>query len=147
SGITGILPALILFENAVALGATGGMMWAHGAGDIFFGLILPHGLLELTCVFVAGAVGLRLFMAWVAPGPRRRAQSLADEGKAAVASVVALTAALGLSGLVEGFVTPSGLPEWLKIAIGALALAAFLAYMLAAGRRAARLAQAGRWSI
>jgi hypothetical protein len=41
--------------------------------------------------------------------------------------------------LVEGFITPSGLPTWLKIALGALALAAFAAYMLVVGRRAARI--------
>ncbi|MDR2347065.1 MAG: hypothetical protein LBD90_00290, partial [Bifidobacteriaceae bacterium] len=50
-----------------------------------------------------------------------------------------LSVALGLSGLVEGFITPSGLPTWLKIALGALALAAFAAYMLVVGRRAARI--------
>ena len=34
----------------------------------FWGLILPHGLLELTAVFVAGGVGLRLFWSWIEPG-------------------------------------------------------------------------------
>jgi uncharacterized membrane protein SpoIIM required for sporulation len=138
-GITGIFPALVLFQNAVSVGAMGGLMWSHGAADVFFSLILPHGLLELTCIFVAGAVGLRLFWAWVAPGARTRGAALADEGKAAASAVVALSAALALSGLVEGFVTPSGLPHWLKIALGALALGAFAAYMLVAGRRAARV--------
>ena len=47
------------------------------------------------------------------------------------------------SGLIEGFVTPSGLPVWAKIAIGALALAAFLAYMLVLGRRAVRAGESG----
>ncbi|MDR1633758.1 MAG: stage II sporulation protein M [Bifidobacteriaceae bacterium] len=141
-GITGFFPALMLFENSVQLGATGGMMTSYGAGDVFFSLILPHGLLELTCVFVSGAVGLRLFWAWVAPGPRTRAQSLAREGKAAAAAVVALSVALGVSGLVEGFITPSDLPSPLKITIGALALAAFLVYMVGVGRRATRILDA-----
>jgi uncharacterized membrane protein SpoIIM required for sporulation len=143
-GITGIFPAFVLFQNAVLVGATGGMMATHGAAGVFFSLILPHGLLELTCVFVAGAVGLRLFWSWVAPGLRTRAQSLANEGKAAAAAVVALSVALAVSGLVEGFVTPSALPSGVKIAIGALVLAAFLAYMLLAGRRAAAVLAAER---
>ncbi|MDR3360076.1 MAG: stage II sporulation protein M [Bifidobacteriaceae bacterium] len=138
-GITGVFPVYMLFENSVAVGAMGGLMWSRGAGEVFFGLILPHGLLELTCVFVAAAVGLKLFWAWVAPGAVTRGQALAVEGRAAAASVVALSAALGLSGLIEGFVTPSSLPGGVKIALGTMALAAFLAYMLGAGRRATRI--------
>ena len=45
------------------------------ANGLFFGLILPHGLLELTCLFVAAGVGLRLFWAWVSPGPRTRVRA------------------------------------------------------------------------
>ncbi|MDR0626960.1 MAG: stage II sporulation protein M [Bifidobacteriaceae bacterium] len=138
-GISGVFPAVVLFQNAVMVGAMGGLMWSHSAGGVFFSLILPHGLLELTCVFVAGAVGLRLFWAWIAPGQRSRAQSLAHEGTAAGAAVVGLSVALALSGLIEGFVTPSALPQWLKITLGALALTAFAAYMLLFGRRAARI--------
>ncbi|MDR2114456.1 MAG: stage II sporulation protein M [Bifidobacteriaceae bacterium] len=138
-GITGIYPVYMLFQNAVNVGAGGGLMWSRGAGDVFFGFILPHGLLELTCVFVAGAVGLKLFWAWVAPGAQTRAQALAVEGRAAAASVVALSAALGLSGVLEGFVTPSSLPGAVKITLGVLALAAFLTYLLGAGRRASRI--------
>ena len=43
-------------------------MIRHDRGGLFWGLILPHGLLELTAVFVAGGVGLRLFWSWVEPG-------------------------------------------------------------------------------
>ena len=48
------------------------IMIRHDRGDLFFGLILPHGLLELTAVFVAAGVGLRVFWSWVAPGDRSR---------------------------------------------------------------------------
>ena len=65
-------------------------MIGHGRGALFFGLILPHGLLELTAVFVAAGVGLRLFWAWVAPGPRTRAPALAQEGRAAAAVAIGL---------------------------------------------------------
>ena len=56
---------------------------------------------------------------------------------------VGLVFALGLSGLVEGFVTPSTLPWQVKIAIGAAALGVFLAYMLVLGRRAHRAGETG----
>jgi hypothetical protein len=46
---------------------------------------------------------------------------------------------LAVSGVIEAFVTPSGLPSWARIGIGAVAEAAFLAYVIVVGRRAQRL--------
>jgi uncharacterized membrane protein SpoIIM required for sporulation len=111
-------------------------MIQHGRAGVFFGLILPHGMLELTAVFVAGATGLRLFWSWVEPGPMTRGQALAREGRSASAVALGLVAVLLVSGVLEAFVTPSQLPTWARIGIGALAEAAFLAYVFVVGRRA-----------
>lgn len=135
-GVSGLWPAYVLFANAVQVGATGGMMAEAGRLDIFFSLILPHGLLELTAVFVAGAAGLRLFWTLVSPGRRPRSLALAQEGRALFTVAVSLVVVLGVSGVIEGFVTGSGLYWWLKILIGALALAAFWTYVTVFGRRA-----------
>ncbi len=143
TGITGILPVWILLQNAVSVGAIGGMMASYGELDTFLTLIAPHGQLELTAVFVAGAAALRTFWTLVDPGPRRRAAALAQEGRALVTVAVGLAGALLVSGLIEGFVTGSALPWWLKIVIGAVALAAFWAYTLVLGGRAGRGGETG----
>ena len=54
--------------NILNVAVIGALMIQHDRGSLFFGLILPHGLLELTAVFVAAGVGLRLFWSWVEPG-------------------------------------------------------------------------------
>ena len=82
-GVLGIPIVLLLFRNIANLAVIGSIMTRHGQGEHFWGLILPHGMLELTAVFVAGGVGLRLFWSWVEPGPLTRAQSLAREGRTA----------------------------------------------------------------
>ncbi|GIT81052.1 membrane protein [Leifsonia sp. LS1] len=142
-GITGLWVPYVLIQNAVGVGTAAGVMFAYGRGDVMFSYILPHGLLELTSVFVAAAAGLRIFWAWIAPGARTRAQALAEDGRALFTVAVGCAISLFVSGLIEGFVTPSDLPVWAKIAIGALALAAFLFYMLFVGRRAVRLGETG----
>ncbi|QZN84736.1 stage II sporulation protein M [Cellulomonas sp. C5510] len=142
-GISGIGPLYVLVQNAVSVGATGGMMAAHGSLDVFLTLIAPHGLLELTSIFVAGAAGLRLCWTWIAPGGRPRGRALAEEGRSLVTVAIGLVGALAVSGLVEGFVTGSTLPWWLKIVIGAMALAAFWTYTLVLGRRAVREGETG----
>ena len=142
-GVT-ILPVIwVLLQNALNIGIAGGLMAAGGKSGLFFGLILPHGLLELTCVFVAAGAGLRLGWSWIDPGPRTRSQALAEEGQAAGGLVVGLAALLFLSGLIEAFVTPSGLPTWARVGIGTAAWLGFLAYVLVAGRRAATAGELG----
>lgn len=79
---------------------------------------------------------MRLFWAWLVPGHRTRVQSLAQEGRTTLVVVVAITIGLGVSGLIEGFITGSQLAPWLKIAFGVLAVTAFWLVMFVAGRRA-----------
>ena len=142
-GVLGLPVVYVLAQNALNLGLVGGLMAVGGRLDLFFGLILPHGLLELTAVFVAAGAGLRLFWAWVEPGPRTRTQALGDEGRAAVAVALGLVLVLAVSGAVEGFVTPSGLPTWARIGIGVVVEVAFLGYVGTLGRRAVARGETG----
>ncbi|MGV9254945.1 stage II sporulation protein M [Streptomyces sp. NPDC003697] len=138
------LPVLwILFENMLNLGVGAGLMSSAGRLDTFLGLVLPHGLLELTAVFVAAGTGLRLGWTVVDPGPRSRRTALAEEGRAAVGMAIGLALVLFVSGAIEGFVTPSGLPTWARMAVGAVAELAFLAYVYVLGGRAVRAGETG----
>ncbi len=139
-----IVPVLwILWQNALNVGIAGGLMAGAGRLDLFFGLILPHGLLELTCVFVASGAGLRLGWAWIDPGPRTRSQALVQEGQAAGALAIGLAVTLMVSGVLEAFVTPSPLPTWARVGIGALVWGAFMVYVFVLGRRAAQAGSFG----
>jgi len=142
-GITGIGVVWLLAQNAINLGMVGGLMAANGRLDLFFGLITPHGLLELTAVFVAAGAGLKVFWAWIDPGPRPRVRAIAEEGRAMVTIAIGLVGVLLISGLVEAFVTPSGLPTWARIGIGALVWIGFLGYVFRFGRPAALAGETG----
>ncbi|MFF3613370.1 stage II sporulation protein M [Streptomyces sp. NPDC002580] len=138
------LPVLwILFQNMLNLGVGIGLMSSAGRLDTFLGLVLPHGLLELTAVFVAAGTGLRLGWTVIDPGPRSRRTALAEEGRAALGMAVGLALVLFVSGAIEGFVTPSGLPTWARISIGIAAELAFLLYVYVLGGRAARSGDTG----
>jgi len=145
-GVTGVWPAAVLLVNAINAGAAGGIMVSHDAGGVFFGLILPHGLLELMAVFVAAGAGLALFWAWVAPGARTRSQALAQEGRALMTIAIGLVFVLGVSGIIEAFVTPSSMPGAIKIGIGVLALASYWFYVIFFGRRAIAVGETGDMS-
>lgn len=142
-GILIVPTVAILLVNAAGVGVSGGLMDAAGRLDIFFGLITPHGLLELTAVFVAGGAGMRLGWTAIDPGPRKRADALAQEGRAAGAIVLGLAGVLLITGVIEAFVTPSGLSTAARVGIGVVAELLFLAYVFVLGRRAAHAGETG----
>ena len=142
-GIAIIPVIVVLWSNIANLGVIAGFMIDAGRADVFYGLILPHGLLELTVIFVAAGSGLRLGWSWIAPGNRTRSQALAVEGRAVGAIALGLGVWLLISGLVEAFVTPSTLPAWARITIGAVVWAGFIGYVFTLGRRAARAGETG----
>jgi len=142
-GILGVPVVLLLFYNIANLAVIGSIMIRHDHAMHFWGLLLPHGLLELTAVFVAGGVGLKLFWSWIEPRGMSRTQSVAREGRTAATVALGLVIVLLVSGLIEGFVTPSGLPTWARLAIGIAAELVFLTYVFTLGRAAYQRGQTG----
>lgn len=129
--------AVILAYNGANLGVALGLFAAAGQQPKFWGLILPHGLLELTAVVIAGAAGLRLGWAIIAPGDRRRGEALAIAGRRSVVIILGLLAVFITAGLIEGFVTGSSLPTVVRVGIGVAVELAFLTYIVVQGRAAA----------
>lgn len=133
----------VLASNGVFLGVAAGLFVHAGQADRFFGLILPHGLLELSAIVVAGAAGLRLGWAIIDPGDRSRAAALAEEGRRAVVIVLGLFVVFITAGLIEGFVTGSGLSTWFRVGVGVLAEAGFVLWIVGYGRPAASRGRTG----
>jgi len=142
-GVLGLPVVMLLFWNVANLAVIGSIMIRHGHAMHFWGLILPHGMLELTAVFVAGGVGLKLFWSWIEPAGMSRTQSVAREGRTAATVAMGLVAVLFVSGMIEAFVTPSGLPTWARLAIGATAELVFLTYVYTLGRAACLRGETG----
>jgi len=129
--------AFLLVFNGANLGVPAGLFAAAGQSGKFFGLILPHGLLELTAVVIAGSAGLRLGWSLIDPGDRPRRVALVEEGRRSVVLVLGLVATFLVAGLIEGFVTGSPLPTFARVGIGVLAEVAFVLYAVVLGRQAA----------
>jgi len=118
-GITGgVLTAAVLLFNGVLLGTVGGLAWEAGNGKYFVELVSAHGVLELSCIVVAGMAGLRLGWAIVDPGRLPRLTALRHEARRAVLIALGTAPWLVFAGLVEGFLTPTGLGLAQALAIG-----------------------------
>lgn len=138
-----VLTAFILVNNGLNLGFAAGLFAAVGQQPKFYGLILPHGLLELSAIVVAGGAGLAVGWTIIDPGDRSRTEALAEQGRRSAVIALGLMLAFVVAGTIEGFVTPSGLPTSLRVGIGVAVAAAFWTYVLVLGRRAASLGYTG----
>jgi uncharacterized membrane protein SpoIIM required for sporulation len=115
----------ILAVNGANGGIAGGMFAHVGQAGVFWGLILPHGLLELSAVVVAGAAGMRIGWTVIDPGDRLRREALASEARRAGNVLIGLVAAFLLAAAVEGFVTGRPWPTMVRVGIG---VAVFLGF-------------------
>jgi uncharacterized membrane protein SpoIIM required for sporulation len=134
--LMGLPTVFIMVFNGVNVGVAGGAFASVGELGKFFGLILPHGLLELTAVIVAGAAGLRLGWAIIAPGDRSRVDAVGLEARRAVLIALGLMVAFVVAGFIEGFITGRGVPTALRVGIGVVAELAFIAWIVVQGRSA-----------
>jgi len=118
-GLTlGTVTGLALIYNGALLGVVAGLGAGAGNGDVLIQLLVPHGVLELSCIVVAGAAGLRMGWAIIEPGRATRVASLSAEARKSVDVVLGTAAWLVLAGLVEGFVTPVGIGVVPALAVG-----------------------------
>jgi uncharacterized membrane protein SpoIIM required for sporulation len=106
--LLGLGTLYVLLQNGVMLGVVGGLAIGAGNGHSFFELVTAHGVLELSCIVVAGSAGLRFGWSIIDPGNRTRGEAVRQEARAAIEIVLGTAPWLVLAGLVEGFLTPSG---------------------------------------
>ena len=103
--LAGLGTAAVTIFNGGFIGAIIGLTIENGSSGELFRFVLPHGVLELSCIAVAACAGLRIGWALVDPGTLTRGQSLRREARPAMELVLGTMPWLVLAGLVEGFVT------------------------------------------
>lgn len=136
-------PTLLLLLNGAPVGQIGAWMATEDSGWRFLGYILPHGMLELSAIVIAGGGGLSLGWALVAPGDRTRGDAVREEGRRLFVIFLGLMLMLLFAGLIEGFITGSGLPVGVRVGIGALGWVTFVVYLVTQGRAAVALGITG----
>jgi uncharacterized membrane protein SpoIIM required for sporulation len=132
----GVGTAFVLAFNGILLGAVAGAAIEAGNGASFLEFVIPHGPLELSCIVVTAAAGLRLGWSFVEPGDRSRGDALRAEGRRAIVIVLGTAPWLVAAGIVEAFVRSAGLPSALLIAVGTGLFVAFWGLIWVLGRAA-----------
>ena len=124
----------ILVLNGSHLGSAFGVFDNAGAGPILWEWVLPHGVVELTAIVLAGAAGLLLGGALVVPGRMTRVDALRTRGPIVAGLLGGALALLLIAGLIEGYVSPSPLPTGVKMGFAAIVAGILFLYLGTAGR-------------
>jgi len=134
-GVTaGVGTVILLLINGVLFGAVAGVFAQEGVAATFWTFVAVHGTLEIPAFLIAGGAGLRLGGALVRPGARTRRDALVHEAVDAGRLLGGTAVLLVAAGLMEGFISPSGLSPAAKVSIGLVAGGATLAWILLGGR-------------
>ncbi|MFL5382813.1 MAG: stage II sporulation protein M [Longimicrobiaceae bacterium] len=132
--LAGLGTALVLVFNGVQLGAVAAVFANHQANLHFWSFVLPHGIIELTAICIAGGAGLWLGSAFLLPGRMTRREALVVRGREAVSLIGGTAVMLVVAGLIEGFISPSDLPSGVKLGAAAVTLVLLAMYLGFAGR-------------
>jgi uncharacterized membrane protein SpoIIM required for sporulation len=138
-GITaGIGTIWMMVVNGMLIGVIGAATWQAGMALQLWSFVAPHGVLELPAIFIAGGAGLEIARGMLFPGLLPRRESLAQAGGRAARLVIGIVPMLIIAGVIEGFVSPSGIAIPLKFLLAAVLFAALTTYLLRTGSSQAK---------
>ncbi len=135
---TGILFGLgtifFLVYNGLIIGTVTGYVTQAGHGENIWTFMCGHGPFEITAIFIAGGAGLQMGYALVATGGLTRFGSLRRHAHDITAQVVGAALMLIIAAFIEGFWSPSSMPNQVKWAVGALNALLVLTFLTLGGR-------------
>jgi uncharacterized membrane protein SpoIIM required for sporulation len=134
----GIGSVYILSFNGMIIGGVFGICYATNPsfGNELATFVVGHGVIELSCIFISGGAGMMIGHSIIVPGNLRRMESLKIAGIKAIKLIFGCAFWLAIAAAIEGFVSPSYLPAWVKIFVGVSSGVIMYSYLFLVGRQA-----------
>src|SRR4029079_10246013 len=130
----GVGTLFYLAFNGANMGSVLALTYRAGFGNDLLTFMVGHGVIELSCIFIAGGAGLLIGSALIMPGDLSRADALKTRGMEAVRLMIGVAILLVVAGTIEGFISPAPIDPRVKFGIGGLTGLAMYSYLLFAGR-------------
>ena len=130
----GIGTLFYLAVNGANIASVLALTYRAGFGNDLVTFMVGHGVVELSCIFIAGGAGLLIGSAMIMPGDLTRADALKTRGMEAVRLMIGVAILLVVAGTIEGFISPAPVDPRVKYSIGVITGVAMYAYLLFVGR-------------
>jgi uncharacterized membrane protein SpoIIM required for sporulation len=133
--LAGVGTLFYLAFNGATIASVLALTYKAGFGNDLLTFMVGHGVIELSCIFIAGGAGLLIGSAMVVPGDLSRADALKSRGKDAIRLMMGVAPLLVVAGIIEGFISPAPISPKIKFSIAAITGVALYSYLLLAGRQ------------
>ncbi|HEV2859739.1 MAG TPA: stage II sporulation protein M [Pyrinomonadaceae bacterium] len=120
--------------NGLAHASVLALTYRAGYGHELATFMAGHGVVELSCIFIAGGAGILFGTAVLFPGDISRFDNLRLRGREAIQLVAGCVPLLAVAGTIEGFISPAHIPPAMKYTVAAVTGLTLYAYLLLAGR-------------
>jgi uncharacterized membrane protein SpoIIM required for sporulation len=120
--------------NGLSIGTLLALTFRAGYGRELLTFMAGHGVIELTCIFIAGGAGMLFGTALLFPGDIPRFDNLRLRGREAAQLIAGCVPLLAVAGTIEGFISPADIPPAMKFTVAAVTGLALYSYLLLAGR-------------
>lgn len=130
----GIGTIIYLAINGANIASVVALTYRAGFGNDLMTFMVGHGVVELSCIFIAGGAGLLIGSAMLMPGDLTRADALKTRGMEAVRLMIGVAILLVVAGTIEGFISPAPIDPRIKFSVGAITGFAMYSYLLLVGR-------------
>ena len=142
--IFGLGTLYVLAFNGAMFGAILALTYRAGFGNDLLSFVVGHGVIELSCIFIAGGAGLLIGTALLMPGDLSRGDALKSRGMEAVQLIVGCVPLLVAAGIIEGFISPAPINPVIKFGIGVTTGIALYSYLFLVGRDATESGEMGK---
>ena len=131
----GVGTLFFLAYNGLNIASVVALTYRAGFGNDLMTFIAGHGVIELSCIFMAGGAGLLIGSAILMPGDLSRADALKTRGRSAVRLMVGVALLLIIAAIIEAFISPAPIDPRIKYSIAAITGISLYSYLLLAGRK------------
>ncbi|HET8781685.1 MAG TPA: stage II sporulation protein M [Pyrinomonadaceae bacterium] len=131
----GVGTLFYLAYNGANIASVLALTYRAGFGNDLVTFMVAHGVIELTCIFIAGGAGLLVGTALIMPGDLTRADALKTRGMEAVRLMLGVAILLVIAGIIEGFVSPAPIDPRIKYSVAAVTGVALYSYLLFVGHK------------
>jgi uncharacterized membrane protein SpoIIM required for sporulation len=133
--VWGIGTLYILAVNGLMMGCIGALFAQHGQLLNYLAFILPHGVVEISAIALAGAAGLRVGYGMLNPGELTFAESVIHAAGEAMELIMGAAAMLFIAGLLEAFFTPVlWIPDGVKVIFAMVLFALLIVFFVVMGK-------------
>jgi uncharacterized membrane protein SpoIIM required for sporulation len=129
----GIAGLFVTATNAALLGAAFGHMAAVPQAENFYHFVTAHAPFELTAIVLSAAAGMKLGFSLIDTGGLTRTAALRRTAVEAMPTMGAAMVMFLLAALIEAFLSPSGLPYWIKASVAVASAALLVVYFVVLG--------------